>query len=283
VKRKGVRGPYRWLSPSERERVVARIRAGDRIVEVMAAFGLPSSTVYRIADQAVLARRRVAHSPHRLSWEERERISRGVAAGESGRAIARALGRSASTVCREIGACGGRERYRAVRGERRCEQQARRPKPTKLSGCPRLLAAVEAALLEGWSPQQISARLKADHPDDGEMRISHETIYQSRDDLPVAVCPVSRGAAPRIGGVSADRADQASRAGRCSAARADPGHDRDLAAPSGGRRSRGAGALGGRSDRREGRSVVRRDPARGECRRNRVSVAERTSHAHENS
>jgi IS30 family transposase len=50
------------------------------------------------------------------------------------------------------------------------------------------LAAVEAGLLEGWSPQQISARLKVRYPDDQEMRISHETIYlslfvQSRGEL----------------------------------------------------------------------------------------------------
>ena len=48
-----------------------------------------------------------------------------------------------------------------------------------MSASPRLLAAVEEGLGRRWSPEQISARLKADHPDDTEMRISHETIYQS--------------------------------------------------------------------------------------------------------
>jgi IS30 family transposase len=67
-------------------------------------------------------------------------------------------------------------------------ERCRRPKPRKLAGCPRLLAAVEQGLLEGWSPQQISARLKREYPDDQEMRISHETIYlslfvQSRGEL----------------------------------------------------------------------------------------------------
>jgi IS30 family transposase len=65
---------------------------------------------------------------------------------------------------------------------------ARRPKATKLSGCPRLLAVVEAGLQARFSPQQISARLRRDYPDDVEMRISHETIYlslyvQSRGEL----------------------------------------------------------------------------------------------------
>jgi len=136
-------------------------------------------TVLNVKNDAALMRRRVAHSPLRLSFEERERISRGIAAGQSGRAIARELGRAPSTVCNEIRAGGGRGRYRALRAERRAAQHARRPKPSKLARSPRLLAEVEAGLLRRWSPQQISARLKADYPDDQGMRISHETIYQS--------------------------------------------------------------------------------------------------------
>jgi IS30 family transposase len=182
------RGGYRWLTPADHEAVLARVGAGERVVDVISALGVSSSSVYRILDEAVLTRRRVAHSAHRLSFGERERISRGLAAGESGRQIARALGRAPSTVCREIAGCGGRERYRALGAERRAGRVARRPKATKLSSCARLLAAVEAGLGEGWSPQQISARLKRDYPDDPEMRISHETIYlslyvQSRGEL----------------------------------------------------------------------------------------------------
>ena len=132
--------------------------------------------------------RRVLHSPHRLSFVERERISRGIAAGLSGREIARGLGRSASTVCREIGAGGGRRSYRAIGAERRAQRRARRPKATKLSLCQRLVVEVERGLLEGWSPQQISATLRREFPDDPVMRISHETIYlslyvQSRGEL----------------------------------------------------------------------------------------------------
>jgi transposase, IS30 family len=170
---------YRLLSPCERELVVARLREGDRVVDVAVALGSSKRTVQRVWNAAVLSRRRVSHSPHRLSFAERERISRGVAAGESGRAIAGALGRSASTVCREIRAGGGRRRYRAISAERAAQRRARRPKPTKLGGCPRLLAAVEKGLEQDWSPTQISARLRVEYPDDPEMRISHETIYQS--------------------------------------------------------------------------------------------------------
>lgn len=170
---------YHLLTPAERELIVARVGAGEGVLSVAAALGVSGRTVYRVRDAAVLARRRVSHSPHRLSFGERERISRGIAAGESGRAIAGALGRSASTVCREIQAGGGRRWYRAVAAERRAQRRLARPKASKLSRCPRLLCWVERALEQDWSPAQISARLKVEFPDDAEMRISHETIYQS--------------------------------------------------------------------------------------------------------
>jgi transposase, IS30 family len=184
----GKRGRYRLLTVSERRVIVARFRAGARVREVMAEFGLAYTSACRIKGEAALMRRRVAHSPYRLSFEERERISRGVAAGESARSIARALGRAPSTVCREIRAGGGRQRYRAIGAERRAERQARRPKASKLSLCPALVAEVERGLELGWSPEQISARLRLEFPDDQRMRISHETIYlslyvQSRGEL----------------------------------------------------------------------------------------------------
>jgi IS30 family transposase len=73
----------------------------------------------------------------------------------------------------------GRPHYRALAAERHACERLARPKAGKLSRSSRLLAAVEAGLERCWSPQQISARLKRDHRDDAEMRISHETIYQS--------------------------------------------------------------------------------------------------------
>jgi transposase, IS30 family len=125
------------------------------------------------------ARRERQRSPLRLSLAEREEISRGLAAGEPVRAIARRLGRSASTVCREVAANGGRERYRACAADRRAVRLMCRPKPAKLAVCPRLREVVEGKLELCWSPQQIAAWLKLAFPDDPEMRVSHETIYLS--------------------------------------------------------------------------------------------------------
>ena len=148
-------------------------------MEVAAEFGVAERTAYRLRMEAALVRRRVAHSPRQLSFEERERILVGICRGESDSEIARAVGRHRSTVGREIRRCGGRQRYRALRGEREAERRARRPKATKLSSCPRLLEAVQKGLERCWSPEQVSARLKLQYPDDEEMRISHETIYRS--------------------------------------------------------------------------------------------------------
>jgi IS30 family transposase len=118
-------------------------------------------------------------SPLRLSLQEREEISRGLAGGESLRAIAQRLGRASSTIVREVSANGGRRRYRACTAEKAAGQRMRRPKPSKLVSCPRLRAAVEGKLERRWSPQQISGWLVAEFPDDLEMRVSHETIYMS--------------------------------------------------------------------------------------------------------
>ena len=118
-------------------------------------------------------------SPLRLSLSEREEISRGLAGDESLRAIARRLGRSGSTVSREVAANGGRRRYRACRADKAAVRRMRRAKSPKLAACARLRAVVEAKLELRWSPQQISGWLVETFPDDPEMRVSHETIYLS--------------------------------------------------------------------------------------------------------
>ena len=173
------RGSCRWLTAPERAVIAARFAGGAWVREVMVEFGVPATTARRIREESVLARRRVAHSPRRLSFVEREEIFAGICRGQSDSQIARALGRHRSTIGREIARCGGRRGYRPLRAERIAGRLARRPRPGKLSGCPRLLAAVQAGLARCWSPQQISARLRVEYPDDQEMRISHETIYRS--------------------------------------------------------------------------------------------------------
>src|SRR5947209_11127167 len=185
----GRKGLYSWLRPDERRLIAARLTEGASLRAVAVQFGSSPQTVARIRDEALMLRARAGHSRLRLSFEERERILVGVARGESDAEIARAIGRHRSTVGREIKrTCEERWRYRPLAAERRRAQRARRPKRGKLASHPGLLAAVEEGLSEGWSPEQISARLKRVYPDDRGMRISHETIYralyvQSRGEL----------------------------------------------------------------------------------------------------
>lgn len=117
-----------------------------------------------------------------LSLAEREEIALGLAAKLPQAEIARRLGRSASTVSREItrnSAARGPRRYRAVAAQARAEERARRPKPAKLAACGQLRGWVQGRLEEDWSPEEISARLVLEFPGRAEMRVSHETIYQA--------------------------------------------------------------------------------------------------------
>jgi transposase, IS30 family len=116
-----------------------------------------------------------------LSLADREEIAVGLARGESFRRIGARLDppRPASTVSREVARNGPRGRYRAVRAQALAEVRARRPKAAKLAGNAELRGWVQGKLERRWSPEQISARLAAEFAGRPEMRVSHETIYQS--------------------------------------------------------------------------------------------------------
>jgi len=118
-------------------------------------------------------------SPRVLSLAEREEISRGLAASQSLRTIARGLGRAPSTISREVKRHGGRTRYRATRADERAWQRARRPQASKLARSPELRELVTEKLLDDWSPQQIAGWLARAHPGDQALRVSAETIYRS--------------------------------------------------------------------------------------------------------
>ena len=157
-----------------------RVATGERMEDVAAAVGRTKRTVQAIVSPfGGIQPRPTRRSLLRLSSAEREEISRGLRAGEPLRRIAAQLGRAPSTVSREVRANGGRRRYRAVPAEARAARCARRPRPAKLACNRRLRQAVERLLLDLWSPQQIAWQLRHDHPDDPEMWVSHETIYQS--------------------------------------------------------------------------------------------------------
>ena len=171
------------LSDGDRLEILERVAAGEGLVRVAAAVGCGVSSVKRVLVAAggrpSRRSRRRPRSRLRLSLAEREEIRAGIAAGDSFRAIARRIGRAPSTVSREVGGVGGRGGYRATRAEDRACLAARRPKRSKLACNARLRGAVATLLERRFSPQQISATLKREFPDNPEMRIAPETIYQS--------------------------------------------------------------------------------------------------------
>jgi len=119
-----------------------------------------------------------APAPGRLTLDEREDIGAGLVEGMSLAGIARRLGRTTSTISREVQVNGGREAYRPSKAHRGAYDRARRPKPRRLDS-PVLEGVVIEGLEQWWSPEQIARRLRVEHPDDPMMWVSHETIYQS--------------------------------------------------------------------------------------------------------
>jgi IS30 family transposase len=148
--------------------------------EIGRRLGLPKRTVSKYLERLGGIRPRARRRPERcLALAEREEISRGIARGESARDIGRTLGRSHTTISREINRCGGRRRYRAHAAEWAAWRRARRSRPTKLELCPELRELVIERLRQDHSPQQISGWLRLSYPDNDEMQVSHETIYRA--------------------------------------------------------------------------------------------------------
>jgi len=160
------------------------IRSGDSIDASAAQVGIDHATALRwFADAGGVKGNAPGPIAGRfLSFEEREEIAVGLAAGQSQRYIAARLGRSPSTISREIARNSATHYglgYRAVRADQKARERARRPKTAKLAADPWLRQVVQDRLARHWSPEQIAATLKQDYPDQPEMWVSHETIYQS--------------------------------------------------------------------------------------------------------
>jgi len=168
------------LSAVQRVEVWRRWKAGESLHAIGRAVGKDHVVVHlllkRYGGIAPPGRRR---SRRALTLAEREDISRGIASGESMRAIATRLHRVASTVSREVARHGGRAQYRANQADSQAWQSALRPKPCLLATHAALCEIVASKLLADWSPEQISGSLKMEYPEDESLRVSHETIYRS--------------------------------------------------------------------------------------------------------
>ena len=169
-----------YYTAAQRSEIWDRWQRGESMSSIGRGFERESSSIFSVLSPSggirPAERRR---SGRALSLIEREEISRGLVAGRSLRAIAAQLGRAPSTISREIGRNGGRDRYRGTVSDQAAWDRALRPKPCKLACHPALRRTVSSKLRRQWSPEQIAGWLKRSFPDEEQHRVSHETIYKS--------------------------------------------------------------------------------------------------------
>ena len=170
-----------WFTPKQRAELWERWKSGQCVADIARALERRNkSGVYRVlALKGGIAPAPRRRGPRALRLAEREEISRGIVAGRSMRFIAQGLGRSPSTVSREIRRNGGCSAYRASEADTHAWGRALRPKSCRLARHAGLRWRVAQKLALEWSPEQIAGWLKQQFPADHGMQLSHETIYRS--------------------------------------------------------------------------------------------------------
>ena len=157
-----------------------RWQRGETLTSIGRLFDRPASSIFNmLAPTGGIRPPPRQRSRLALTLAEREEISRGLACRLSLRAIATQLGRSPSTISRELHRNGGATGYRAVKADQAAWDRARRPKRCKLACNRSLSRAIATKLRRLWSPHQIAGWLKREYPEDESHQVSHETIYRS--------------------------------------------------------------------------------------------------------
>lgn len=160
-----------------------QVRAGLTAVEAAEVIGVSRTTGRRLFRRSGGVTPSIVNpaSGYRLSLAEREEIACLRESEVGVREIARRLGRPPSTISRELrrNTTGSGGRYRANPAQAQADARTRRPKPAKLATNLLLRREVQDRLRKNHSPEQIAARLREDFPDEPEMWVSTETIYQS--------------------------------------------------------------------------------------------------------
>lgn len=169
-----------YYSAAQRAEIWDRWKAGESMSSIGRRFDRESSSVFSVLSPTGGIRPAERTRASRvLSLAEREEISRGLSTQCSLRGIARLLGRSPSTISREVRRNGGLDGYRAARSDQAAWDRALRPKRCKLACRPFLARTVSAKLRRKWSPEQIAGWLRRTWPGEPQKQVSHETIYRS--------------------------------------------------------------------------------------------------------
>lgn len=165
-----------------------RVRAGESAAVAAVAVGVSETAGkvwYREAGGVMPRRSEAGKLRPRLTFQQREEIAILHATGATNAQIARVVGFHRSSIGRELALNSttitnrARTTYRASTAQKRTDWRARRSGASKLASNHRLAQEVQNQLENEHSPEQISARLRIDFPDDCEMRVSPETIYKA--------------------------------------------------------------------------------------------------------
>lgn len=169
-----------YFTEADKAMMWDRWQRGESMHDIARLFDREHSSVQKIltANGGVRPPQR-SRSRLALTLAEREEIILGIMNGRSFREIAAALGRSPSTVSREVNRNGGRRYYRASVAEQAAWNRGLRPKCCKLATNRSLARIVARKLQRRWSPEQIAGWLKRRYPNDENRQVSHETIYRS--------------------------------------------------------------------------------------------------------
>ncbi|GAB7145401.1 IS30-like element ISBlo4 family transposase [Mycobacterium riyadhense] len=175
-------------SQATRERFWEAMYSGATVTEAAVIAGVSEHTGKRWVQQAGFVPRTPVPvdaqsdpSPPRgpMSFVERCRLEQLLETGYTRAQAAKVLERHEDTIRREMDRGQTVSGYRARVGQDVAEANRKRPKSRHLEDRPALLAEVVARLEQRHSPEQIAGRLREDFPDDPEMWVSHETIYQA--------------------------------------------------------------------------------------------------------
>ncbi len=167
-------------TPEQKAEMWDRWERGESMTSIGRVFDRPSSSIFgQLSPTGGIRPPPRSRSRLALSLSEREEISRGLANNLTLRTIALQLGRSPSTISREINRNGGDANYRAVEADQAAWDRARRPKLCKLARNQSLARIVAGKLQKKWAPEQIAGWLKTEYPGEECNQVSHETIYRS--------------------------------------------------------------------------------------------------------
>jgi transposase, IS30 family len=177
------KGGWNRHRPERVRQVLDCLAAGMNLSQTARATGVSLTYVHGLHHNmgGVYRPAGVTYCARYLDREERYELARLRESGLSVRAVAARLGRSPSTVSRELArnADPRTSGYQPERAHRLAWERQRRPKPSRLSQHPVLRAEVQRLLHRRYSPEQAAGRLKVLYPGEADMQISHESIYQS--------------------------------------------------------------------------------------------------------